>query len=46
MSSKVTYRFEDTNTGEIFGEVEVDREADFTITTVEQRELTTSQYGK
>ena len=36
MSSKVTYRFEDTNTGEIFGEVEVDREADFTITTVEQ----------
>ena len=35
MSSKVTYRFEDTNTGEIFGEVEVDREADFTITTLE-----------
>ena len=36
MSNKVTYRFEDTNTGEIFGEVELDKEADFTITTVEQ----------
>ena len=36
MPNKITFRFEDTNTGEIFGEVELVKEADFTITTLEQ----------